>query len=373
MKLPESLLDIQTPALLLRKQPFASNLSAMADHCKSKDIALRPHAKTHKCGRVAMEQVRGGAVGICCATLSEAELLGDYVDSILITSPIVSDTLFLRARQLQNRIRELICVVDDESVVNRLALVFDKANPLNVLLDIDPGMHRTGTKANSHALSLAKKLHQSPSFEFRGLQCYAGNLMHIERVDERQTRTQSTWRALNDFKTKLKENRIPCPIVSGGGTGTYDIDWRSGLLTELQAGSYPFVDLEYMAIDWGDHDSCPFEQSLFVLSTIVSANTAGLATVDAGLKAFATESVAPTIASDNNPKATYKFRGDEHGALVFEDNQFQPSVSTQVLLNVPHCDPTINLYDEFLLVDDDWQLIDRWQIDARSGRRIGSV
>lgn len=372
MKLSAALLNLQTPVLVLKERQFLHNLQRMATHCQNRGLALRPHAKTHKCGRVAARQVRQGAVGICCATLSEAELLADFVNSILITSPIVSNSQFERARQLQSRIKELICVVDSKSVAKRMAATFDATRPLKVLLDLDPGMHRTGIPISDEALRLANTLHQSPSLDFCGIQCYAGNLQHVNSIEDRRKRVVEIWQRVAEFKDKMESLQIPCGVVSGGGTGTHDLDWQSGVLNELQAGSYPFMDLEYMAIEW-DGDGLPFEPSLHVLTTIVSANTPGLATVDAGLKAFSTESVVPTIATDLGSTASYVFRGDEHGALVFEDAEFKADVGTPVLMSVPHCDPTINLHNEFLIVDDDWEVIDTWHIDARSGARAGVV
>ena len=372
-QLPSHLQQLQTPCLLLLDAPFRSNLARMAEHCESNDFALRPHAKTHKSGDIAKTQIDHGAIGICCATLSEAEHLADAVDSILITSPLALQRHVERVNSLQDRLAELICVVDSPAMVPYFESVFSMERPLDVLLDLDPGMHRTGIQIGDDAFDLAQTLHNSPSFDFRGIQCYAGNLMHVEDRGQRTRRSHELWHLVDMFKRQLENHGIPCPIVSGGGTGTFDIDWQAGVATELQAGSYPFMDLEYMSIEWNNEGTLPFEPSLFVLTTVVSANSPGNVTTDAGLKAFSTDSVPPEVHAGLDQPARYVFKGDEHGGLIFEDSSAGFAIGTQLLITPPHCDPTINLYDNFTLVDEEFQILGKLTIDARSGRSYEGV
>ena len=339
----------------------------MSRHCTANGVTLRPHAKTHKSSAVAREQIRHGARGICCATLAEAELLADSVDSILITSPLVLDAQVSRLVALQSRLDELICVIDNPSVIPRYEQAFGIKRPLTVLLDLDPGMHRTGIDMNEEAFALARSLHDLNAFDFRGVQCYAGNLMHVSDLNEREGRVTQLWKRVSQFQSKLHRQRIPCRVVSGGGTGSYDIDWRAGVLTELQAGSYPFLDLEYANIEWRPDDIPPFEPALFVLTTVVSANTSGHATTDAGLKAFSTDSILPELHFATEYAAKYIFKGDEHGGLVFENPTMHIDIETQLLIVPPHCDPTINLYNQFTVVDAEFRVLDTFNINARSG------
>ena len=373
MRLPEHLKTLQTPCLLLRDETFQANVQKMALHCRNQRINLRPHAKTHKSGRVAQVQVQGGAVGICCATLADAEILAEHVDSILITSPVVGDANLVRLCKLQERLTELVCVVDNRNVAKLLASLCDAEHPMKVLLDVDPGMHRTGVEPGNTAVALAVQMHDSPTLQFLGMQCYAGNLMHVHDLSTRRARVEELWGRVATFKTELESRGLPCTTVTGGGTGSYDLDCRSGILTELQAGSYPFMDIEYADIEWASSPRLPFEQSLFVLTTVVSANTTGHATTDAGLKAFATDSVPPKVRKGLETPAEYFFKGDEHGGLLFEDDDYQIDVGTQLLVSPPHCDPTINLYESIHVVDNAYQIVDSYPIDARSGRSIGSV
>ena len=367
-RLPSHLRELQTPCLLLLDAPFRANLARMSAHCEAHDFALRPHAKTHKSSGIAKEQLDNGAIGICCATLSEAEHLADAVNSILITSPLALQRHVRRISSLRDRLSELICVVDSPLLIPYFEALFDAERPLDVLIDLDPGMHRTGITIGREAMALARTLHESPSFNFRGVQCYAGSHMHVQSIGERTRRSHELWQRVEVFKRQLEEERIPCPIVSGGGTGTHDIDWQGGVATELQAGSYPFMDLEYMNIEWNADGELPFKPSLFVLTTVVSANTPGNVTTDAGLKAYSTDSVLPEVHTGINANAKYVFKGDEHGGLIFEDTNASTELGTQLLITPPHCDPTINLYNHFTLVDEEFQILDTLAINARSGK-----
>ncbi|MYD43532.1 MAG: DSD1 family PLP-dependent enzyme [Gammaproteobacteria bacterium] len=370
--LPLHLQELQTPCLLLVERAFNANLEKMARHCAERRIHLRPHAKTHKSAAVAQAQINRGAGGVCCATLAEAELLADAVDSILLTSPFALDRHFARLLALNGRLNELICVVDHPKAVAQSEKFFTAANPLDVYLDLDPGRHRTGSVIGAEAIELAHRLHEAPHLNFRGIQCYAGHLMHVSSLKERQERVDDIWATVAAFKHELERQGVPCSTVSGGGTGSHDIDWRSNIATELQAGSYPFMDIEYASIGWPEA-KLPFEQSLFVLTTVVSANTPGFATTDAGLKAFATDSVPPEVLAGLAHLARYVFQGDEHGGLVFESPHVEAVTGTQLLVTPPHCDPTINLYDHMFLVDESFEIKQSFEITARSGRQYRNV
>ncbi len=370
--LPAHLKELPTPCLLLLNTPYRSNLKKMARHCREQNIALRPHAKTHKSSAIAKDQLQNGATGICCATLTEAEILADSANSILITSPLALSSQIHRLRALRSRLNELICVVDNPRIVDEMLNVFNAQCPLDVLLDLDPGMHRTGLDMEASALLLAHVLNENPAFNFRGIQCYAGNLMHIPKFREREHQVEVLWSRVKAFKQRLHEQRIPCSIVTGGGTGTYNIDCQTNTPTEVQAGSYPFMDIEYSNIEW-PHGGLPFEPALFVLTTVISANVVGNATTDAGLKALSTDSVLPEIHGESARGATYKFKGDEHGGIEYDPAIVDVQVGMQLLISPPHCDPTINLYDELLIVDDDLNVLKSYDINARSGRSFTHV
>jgi 3-hydroxy-D-aspartate aldolase len=155
---------------------------------------------------------------------------------------------------------------------------------------------------------------------------------------------------------------LPPAIVTGGGTGSHRIDAAMGLFTEIQPGSYLFMDSCYGAISISENDN-PFVPSLFVAATVVSANKPGRVVVNAGWKAFATDSGKPVALRGAPPGAAFRFMGDEHGALDFEGDG-GPALGSIIEFLTSHCDPTVNLYSAFHVVRGD-KVIDVWPIKAR--------
>ena len=334
--------QLHTPALLIDIQKMNTNSALMEQRCRDQGIVLRPHAKSHRSVAIARRQIRDGAIGICTATLGEAEvMLAGGIHNTLITSPIVKQIDIERMMRLSDDAKQVILVVDSLENAQDLEKAFSKGGrTLDVLLDLDPGIHRTGILPGSKALEIAQYLVNSNQLSFRGVQMYAGNLMHIRSFEERKERSQAKLKELSDFCDLLAKHNIECEIRTGGGTGTFNIDPEVGILTDLQAGSYLFMDRQYCEID-----GLPFEPSLFVASTVMSANTPGIATIDAGLKSFATDDDVPLLHSGLEIEAKFFFMGDEHGALRFDSQNGRIKVGTVVQLLTPHCDPTFNLYD----------------------------
>lgn len=361
----DGVLDLETPALVLDKQRFEANLEFMADHCSSHNCVLRPHAKTHKSTQVAKRQIERGAVGICCAKLGEAEsLAAGGVNDILLTSPIVTKRSFERLFQLLETGIHVQLVVDDIEVTNRLARKAAKRGvAVDVLVDVDPGMHRTGIGFNQ-VEKLVKTIENLPSLYFAGLQVYAGNHMHIASHVERKKRTHELADRVSDLRDSLESQGFQVPRISGGGTGSFDLDPPTGVFTELQAGSYAFMDVQYQAIEYAHSKPAPFKTSLFVATRVISRNTNGMATTDAGFKAFATDDCDPILRDYSSADVEYRFMGDEHGAVLCKNTDVSFSTGDLILAITPHCDPTINLYDYMHVIDGN-SLIDIWDIDAR--------
>lgn len=234
---------------------------------------------------------------------------------------------------------------------------------VDVLMDIDPGMHRTGIQLGSQGLKLAQALVQDYRFlRFRGVQFYSGDLMHMRSYTERRERYLKRTAQLEGFLHDLSKSGVDCEIVSGGGTGSYEFDLESDVMNELQAGSYAFMDRQYLEIESGN--KLEFNPSLFVFTTVVSANHSYMATTDAGLKSFATDDKTPLIVDGAPAQCLYAFMGDEHGAVHWKSNDFHLDVGSVLSTVVPHCDPTINLYNEIHVIKDD-KLVDIWPIEAR--------
>jgi 3-hydroxy-D-aspartate aldolase len=363
---PDSRSRLQTPALVIDLDIVERNIARMAEHARVHNIALRPHAKTHKSAEIARRQIAAGALGVCAAKLGEAEALADAgVDSLLITSPVVTEPGIARLMVLNAKVRELMATCDNPDVARRLsAAATASGRTLKLLVDIDPGMSRTGIALGDKAFALVELAANSPGLEFAGLQCYAGNLQHLESPGERRDRSLSILRELGEFRDALAKRGIASRIVSGGGTGTFDIDPDAHVLTELQVGSYVFMDRQYKDVWEKPGDRIPFETSLFVQTTVISANREGLATTDAGLKAFATDAGVPEIAGGAPEGASYFYFGDEQGGVLYPPTNRKLLPGDVLACVVPHCDPTVNLYDYYHAVRGD-RLEAIWPVDAR--------
>lgn len=355
-------LHLQTPALVVDHDLLLRNITHMAEHVRQHGLNLRPHSKTHKSVKIAQLQIAAGAIGICCAKLGEAEVMSKGgIASILLTSPVVILAGMTRLAALHATTDELILTCDDLSNAKALNEAARQAGQIwPILIDIDPGMGRTGIMPGPDALVLVEYVAQAKNLAYRGLQFYAGHLQHLPGAEERQTQAASSWAQLKDFYTLLQQYDLPPSIISGGGTGTYDIDPASGLLTELQAGSYVFMDRQYNEI-WS---TPPFATALSVQSTVISSHRPGLATTDAGLKSFATDAQSPVLQSGAPDGASYFFFGDEQGGILYTPDQQLLALGDSVRCTVPHCDPTVNLYDYIHVVQGD-MLMDIWPVDAR--------
>lgn len=356
---------LQTPALVIDLDVLERNIARMAAHAKARGIALRPHAKSHKSIEIAKLQMAAGAVGICVAKLGEAEALGAEIDSILITSPVVTDAGIARLVTLNEKVKNLIAVCDDAEIaaqLNEAAMADGK--PLKILVDIDPGMGRTGVRPDDDAMALVEQIAQSNSLEYAGLQCYAGHVQHMESPNERRAQSLAALEELAKFRDALAARGLAPKILSGGGTGTFDIDPDARVLNELQVGSYIFMDKQYNDVWTKPGDTPPFETSLFVQTTVISAHRDGLATTDAGLKTFATDAGSPAIARGAPDGANYFFYGDEQGGIIYPSGGRQLRPKDVVSCVVPHCDPTVNLYDCYHVVRGE-TLESIWPIEAR--------
>lgn len=354
---------LETPALVIDLNALERNIARMGSYAKQRGVALRPHAKTHKCVEIAKRQMAAGATGICCAKLGEAEALGaGGLDNILITSPVVTERGIARLMALNARLSELIAVCDSQTVAARLDEAARRAGKkLKLLIDIDPGMGRTGI-AVADAPGLVSFVAQAEGLEYAGLQCYAGQVQHIESYNERCDASLTALKDLAALRDRLVVDGLAPGIISGGGTGSFDIDPEAGVLTEIQPGSYVFMDRQYNDVWRGG--APPFETALFVQTTVISTNRSGLATTDAGYKAFATDAEPPLIATGAPEGAAYFFFGDEQGGILYSDENRKLVPGNVVTCVVPHCDPTVNLYDAFHVVRAE-TLVGIWPIDGR--------
>lgn len=360
---------LNTPVLVLDVDALDRNIAAMADLAAKAGVRLRPHAKTHKSVDIARRQVAAGAVGLCCAKLGEAEVLAEGgIEGLHITSPVVSGPAIARLMALNARTERLSMVADNPTNVAALAAAASADRPLGVFVDIDPGIRRTGVASDEAAVDLARQIAQAPGLTYEGVQKYCGREQHIEAYDERRDAIVVQTEALRATIAALAAAGLAPPVVTGGGTGTHRIDLELGVFTEWQVGSYVFMDDQYAACALTADGPSPYARSLFVDARVVSANSPMLVTVDAGFKAFSTDASPPQVLAGAPEGARFAFMGDEHGAVIAKGVGETLQIADLVTLAVPHCDPTVNLYDSYHVVAGD-TLTDIWPVSARGRSR----
>lgn len=363
--------DLNTPVLVLDLDRLDRNIASMAAFAAAHGLALRPHAKTHKSVDIARRQIAAGAVGLCCAKIGEAEALTDGgIAGLHITSPVVPAPAVERLAALNLRTTGLMTVVDNSDNARAIARAVEKAGDasLSVIIDVDPGIHRTGVASPEAAVALFETIRALPALAYRGVQFYCGSHQHIHSYVERETAMRERAEYLRTVIAALTDAGGAPEIVTGGGTGTHRIDAGLGIFTELQVGSYVFMDDEYRACDLtGEQDApIPFETSLMIDTSVISANTPGLFTLDAGIKSMATDGPLPTVEAGAEESARFFLMGDEHGALMTQPDSL--ALGDRVSLRTPHCDPTVNLYDNYHVVRG--QMLDAiWPVSGRGRSR----
>jgi len=356
--------QIPTPALVLDAVALDANIARMAALAKACKISLRPHAKAHKSLVIAQRQCAAGAIGLACATLAEAEHLMDrQVPHILLTSPLAGEEKCTRFVALSRR-GPIASVVDDLSEVLRLSALSDGLS-LDLAIDVDVGQARTGVIDPGHAVMLAKQIAALPNLRFVGVQGYAGHAQHLATFEERKKAARRSAERLREVTTALTEAGLKPGFVSGGGTGTANIDMREGPYTDLQVGSYLLMDAEYREIRDENSEQLPFLQSLYILATVVSTCRAGEITVDAGTKALAVNGPMPDHLLGIPAGASYRFWGDEHGTITLPPGTKPPRTGARILIPATHCDPTVNLHPAYHVVTNEgplsiWPIVGRY-------------
>lgn len=356
--------DLPTPVLLLDLDLFERNVQKMVAHCRASQRALRPHGKTHKCPEIAKYLIQAGAVGACAAKLSEAETFArNGVTGLLVTTAIIGKHKIERAVDLAASHRDIIYSVDNAQNVRDLndAAAARKLR-LNLAIDLAVG-GRTGIQPGAAALALAQLIASLPHLRLAGIQAYAGQASHTIGFAERRNVSRNAMAPAVETRRLLEQNGIPCPLLTAGSTGTYNIDSEIDGITELQPGSFVFMDVDYARIGGqSGPDYNDFAYALTVLSTVVSKPTDHYVIVDGGYKAFATDRPFGPKVKDR-PELSYQFAGDEHGRISTQ-GPVPLNVGDRLEFIVPHCDPTVNLYDRIVCTRAQ-QIAAVWPISAR--------
>lgn len=361
--------ELDTPCLVIDYEKLKHNLEIMQQHGFTWGIGIRPHCKTHKCTQIARLQLEYGAIGISAAKLSEAAaLVSKRITNVLITSPIVSEAKYSRLFNCLKSAPDLMLVVDDKDNIRMLNKLGKSLNqPVYVLLDIDSGIGRTGINPEA-ALEYGHFINGMNWLKLKGIQCYAGHLQHIQNYEERKAFSLQIMEMASRIVQSFRDANLPCEILTGTGTGTFDIDVEASEVTEIQPGSYAVMDVEYGSIGSKNNPSSfrLFKNSMTLLTSVISSNRREHATVDAGTKSiYVDPHHKPHIIS--HPGLVYDWGGfgDEHGKVFSCEGGSHFLQNGDVLeLIVPHCDPTINLYDKFYITENN-VVVDIWDIDMR--------
>jgi D-serine deaminase-like pyridoxal phosphate-dependent protein len=359
--------ELDTPCLLIDADILEENIRAMQAYAVAFGKQLRPHAKTHKCSHIAKMQMEAGCTGVCVAKVSEAEVLvKNGFQGVLITSPVVTDYKIERLMECLSFDPGLMVVIDHPANAMKLNGAAQKrALTLDVLVDLDPGMGRTGVSFKD-GLAMGQSIGRLPSLRLRGVQCYAGHVQHISSFDERFRASLDWMERAAEVVRQFRQTGLPCDIFTGTGTGTYEIDCGIPELTDLQVGSYTMMDAEYLNIGSSKNPShfAKFPPALTLLTTVVSMNHPDFVTVDAGLKALYHHGGTPYVLRPSDKGLQYEWWGDEHGRIVLQNRSNRLEIGEVLELVVSHCDPTVNLFD-VLHFTRNGIVTDLWPIDMR--------
>ncbi|MFC6638192.1 DSD1 family PLP-dependent enzyme [Sulfitobacter sp. JBTF-M27] len=342
--------DIQTPSLVLDLDALERNIKKMGDYAKAHGMRHRVHGKMHKSVDVAKLQVElGGACGVCCQKVSEAEVFArGGIEDVLVSNQVRDPAKIDRLARMPKLGARTICCVDDiENVADLSEAAVRHGTQIECLVEIDCGAGRCGVTTTPAVVEIAKAIDAAEGLKFAGIQAYQGAMQHMDSYDDRKAKIDLAVAQVKDAVDTLKADGIECDIVGGGGTGSYYFESNSGVYNELQCGSYAFMDADYgrildkhgKRIDQGE-----WENAMFLLTSVMSHAKADKAIVDAGLKAQSVDSGLPVIFGRTDVE--YVKCSDEHGVVADPDAVLK--VNDKLKLVPGHCDPTANVHDWYV-------------------------
>jgi len=355
--------EISTPALIVDLDAFEKNVKIMRDFIRKTGVRHRAHAKTHKSADIALYQIEhGDACGICCQKVAEAEALVDGgIKDVLVSNQVVDPKKIDRLAQLAKKARVLVCVDDIGNVDDLSAAAGKHGVTIECLVEIDCGAGRCGVQWGDPVVAIARKIAASNGLIFSGIQAYQGAAQHIHDFEERKGKIDIAVKQVSDTIGMLKAEGLECDIIGGAGTGTYYFEGESGIYNEMQCGSYIFMDADYQRVkDQSGGLISEFDNSLFILTSVMSKAKPDKAICDAGLKAQSVDSGLPVIYGRDDIE--YIKCADEHGVITDPNNTLK--LNDRLKLVPGHCDPTCNVYDWFVGVRGD-KVECLWPITAR--------
>ena len=357
--------DLDTPALCVDLDKLEQNIATMRTRLAEKKIASRPHGKTHKCPAIAKLQMAGGSIGICAAKVSEAEVFAaNGIDRVLMTTANVTPVKIRRAMQIRKKNPHFIQAVDTLENARELSDAAKEARvTADVVVDIAVGT-RTGVPPGDKAVEVAKLVDTLPNLKLRGIISYDGGAQHIKGFAKRREESLKRYAPTIETVDLIKKAGLNTEIFSGGGTGTYNVMHEVGGFTDVQVGSYIFMDVQYIEIG-SETDEAVFGEflpSLTVLTTVVNAYFPGSLTTDAGSKALTLNRPTPWVVGEKG--FTYNPGSDEFGSIRYETANRTYKVGDKLELIIAHCDPVVNEYDQIYATRKD-RVEAVWPIAAR--------
>ncbi len=342
--------EIDTPALLIDLDALERNLRTMAQKVAAFGgaVRLRPHAKTHKSPDIARLQIAAGAVGVCVQKVAEAQAMVDAgIGDVFVSNEVIGRGKLERLAALAGRAKLAVCVDHPEGADALSAAMRAAGSTIDVFVEIDVGGGRCGVPPGEAAASLAQRVAGLPGLRFAGLHAYHGSAQHLRSDAERRAAIVSAVEKAAQSRRCIEALGLPVPCITGAGTGTFELEGGSAVYTELQAGSYVFMDADYARNRAGDGGAfSTFEHSLFLLATVMSRPVPGRAVCDVGHKASSSDSGYPTVVGIDG--AEYVSASDEHGVIRLGRPEVALAVGDRIRLIPGHCDPTVNLHDWFV-------------------------
>lgn len=352
---------IDTPALIIELDALERNLSEVHAVIQTAGIAVRSHAKAHKCPDIALRQMHAGASGICVQKASEAEPFIEVgIKNILITNQVVGARKVERVARLAAHAHMGLCV-DNIVQVHQIGVAARRHGvAIDVYIEIDVGHGRCGISSTDAAIELAQTISTyGPALVFAGLQAYHGSAQHMRAPADRALAIGAACSRVKEMIAALNKAGYSVDAVTGGGTGTYALEAESGVYTEVQPGSYVLMDNDYPK-NTLDEDVPELQNTLYALCTVISISPTHTV-LDGGLKSFAVDSGLPRIVV---PGWTVKSLSDEHTTIVSEPGTAPLKVGDKVKLIPGHCDPTVNLHD-WLIAVRNGKVEELWPVSAR--------
>lgn len=332
--------QLDTPALIIDLDLMESNISKMAKFFESVDADLRPHSKTHKIPIIAHKQIAAGAIGICCQKLAEAEVMAAAgVEDILITNQIVGHRKVWRLVNLSKHSNVIVAVENLENAKNISEAALKRETKVNIIVEINVGIDRCGVEPGKQTLEFIQRIRRLPGLSFRGMMGYEGPFIGIKDWNERKNAAEERLRLLVETSELVRDNGIDFDIVSAGATGTYNITGVYPGITEVEAGSYVFMDTTYDTLGGVD-----FDLALSLLTTVISRPTKDRAIVDAGMKAITGEFGIPAVKGLDGLEL--KKLSEEHGTLVVTNPEQRLKIGDKIEIYPSHCCTTVNLHDK---------------------------